>query len=617
MPIEDVDYLLRTSTEECSTLFVDSSTRDRLHYPTPSEYVVDLEEPIRNVFGMDILDAVVPNTIYNVNARNNSLRVLSIDFGDSSVAVADDAALSGELYKLGHASPLGTWTADAARGTFRVAVLGQGQRVASAGSAAIDDGVGYFALVEARPLVGVRLAMLSSGTGAAAADAAATPTPTLAFSGSTYAPIEAAGAAALSAFLAVPRESAAAFALVQSGTDLAPSAPPGRAVAYDVVTYAATRLAGGAAQMQAVRAGVVRPRLVLTLSSAELEVGFYTKIASLQTSMQTALDAAGLGVSVSIDGTSTSGVDRQNLFRLSCDASTRLLLCAAQSSVRSVLGFDLVADAAATTSSALGAGAAAPAYSALRLGGESEPMFASVLGADGRQAITAPGLINLIGVQYVTLRCREIEQYMGNVGKYGKFSTGIGVFKLLGSNEVAQLRFDYVSLIRKPLHPIGRLRRLTLRFELPDGSLFDFKGINHQILLSVKYYLPDPRRRTPADGPVSVLNPDYDPDFMRFIQRRDEHAAREADDLGFADDPRTADADDPDGDPDDADDPDDELAAYVFGRQRRRPPPQRGNRTRSEFLKFSVAQQNQVLATERALVKPFAPSTDGRPRARP
>lgn len=129
--------------------------------------------------------------------------------------------------------------------------------------------------------------------------------------------------------------------------------------------------------------------------------------------------------------------------------------------------------------------------------------------------VVAPGIANLLGVRYITLRCPEIEQHLYSGMTYGSHSTGLGVFKLPSGNEVSNLRFDFVSLVRKPFHPIGRLSRLTFRFERLEGVLYDFKGVNTQLLLAVKFLSPG--KRIPLKR--SVLNPDYDPDFLRYTMR--------------------------------------------------------------------------------------------------
>lgn len=144
----------------------------------------------------------------------------------------------------------------------------------------------------------------------------------------------------------------------------------------------------------------------------------------------------------------------------------------------------------------------------------SNPFITS---SSSAHVIVAPGIANLLGVRYITLRCPEIEQHLYSGMTYGSHSTGLGVFKLPAGNEISNLRFDFVSLVRKPFHPIGRLSRLTLRFEISDGVLYDFKGINTQILIAVKFLAPG-KRRNPLVR--SILNPDYDADFLRYTLRQ-------------------------------------------------------------------------------------------------
>lgn len=589
MPIEDVDYLIQHSSEESTTIFVDSGTRDRTHYPFPSEYVVDIQEPVRDVFGFDVLDAVMPNTIYNVDNQNNGIRMLVVDVDGSSASVNSDDALGVELGKLGFASPILTWIADVGS-TYHIAVVSSSYRIpsnASATPAVYASTDLYFALVENRLSSGLLLVVPSS-----------TPPegePSIVYCSTKFIAANAASRTALKAALTVMGSSS--FSLVRSGSDAQPQAVVGTTATYDIVTYSPAALS--TSQFTSIVASASRPRLLFTASSAFIEIGFYNSPTSLQTSVQAALDSSLVGAAITVESTSNSGINRQSLFKFVAPASKRLLLCPDVSTARSVLGFDTVSGSVAGRASAV-----------LRFGGATEPMFASIVDDAIGQVLIAPGLINLLGVRYVTLRCAEIEQYMGNVGKYGPFSTGIGVFKLLGSNEVAQLRFDYVSLIRRPLHPIGRLRRLTLRFELPDGTLFDFKGINHQILFTIKYYIPDPRVRGRAgygerdrdSEPGSrryVLNPDYDPDFMRFMIRRDAYAAR-LNDIGFAE-PDQADDDDDEEDAEDEADADIagrtsammRLNDYVFGRPAKVTAP---------FIRFGADQQNRVLESERRVL---------------
>jgi hypothetical protein len=97
MPIEDVNYLLRNSQKESALFFIDSTKRNRQFYPTPAEYVIDLEEPVRNVFGIDILDATIPNSMYNVDVHNNVMRLVTIDDGSGTCSYDDFSAEITEM----------------------------------------------------------------------------------------------------------------------------------------------------------------------------------------------------------------------------------------------------------------------------------------------------------------------------------------------------------------------------------------------------------------------------------------------------------------------------------------------------------------------------------------
>ncbi len=70
MPIEDVDYLKQNSQKQSYIFLVNSKDRDKGSYPTPSEYVVDFSQPFTNVIGLNVLDASIPRTMYNIDVYN-------------------------------------------------------------------------------------------------------------------------------------------------------------------------------------------------------------------------------------------------------------------------------------------------------------------------------------------------------------------------------------------------------------------------------------------------------------------------------------------------------------------------------------------------------------------
>lgn len=112
------------------------------------------------------------------------------------------------------------------------------------------------------------------------------------------------------------------------------------------------------------------------------------------------------------------------------------------------------------------------------------------------------GIYNMLGDRYIVLRCPEIENHvMSSIKSFNKinpdtnkfeekqYHTGIAKFKMsvVGFREE---RFDFNVIPPQEFHPIGKLTSLTFAFENQDGIPYDFKGVNHTITISINYYKP-------------------------------------------------------------------------------------------------------------------------------
>lgn len=127
-------------------------------------------------------------------------------------------------------------------------------------------------------------------------------------------------------------------------------------------------------------------------------------------------------------------------------------------------------------------------------------------------AVRSPGIVNLTGPRYVSIRCPEIESHMFRDRVNERVHAGLGMVQLRGYG-YRQQRFDFVSFPARTFHPIGKLTKLTIRLERPDGTLYNSNGVDHTLLLVLKYYsLP----RTPRVD-SSPLNPDYVPDYRQYM----------------------------------------------------------------------------------------------------
>ena len=619
--IDDVQFLLRNSVPDSAVLFVDSTSRDYVSHPTPSEYVIDLQEPIRNVFGMTILDAAIANTMYNVDANNNKLRVIQVGTAASAaLQAARAAALSGlfqltptqandlwdqadlnalnrEFFAMGFASPLRLWLGDVLGAAYSVSVVAESDLEANpvppAAPGDVPDPTRMSrCFVLARTIVaGVPMQCTTiSQVGSRAG--------WFAFNGAFYnvlPPTLPEGASTFSFSLGQQ------YAILPSSSSaLQAAAVPTEGAQFDVYTYRAIELAPLQYAEYCSSSSSSSPIVQLTyqMATATIEAGNYVSLPTLQGSLQAVL--TGVGTPILAGSTSPNGIGKNGLFGFSAPVDCRYMFSTAFSTAGGVLGFDLEPSSADN-----GQPRSARNHSSVLIGGDAAPTYASVLKDSGLQVLNAPGLANLLGPRYITLRCPEIEQHIGTTGKYGPYSTGIGVFKLQSTNQIAQVRFDYVSLVNKPFHPIGRLQRLTLRFEMPDGSLYDFKGINNQLLISVKYYSPTPGadHALALSGRIaSTLNPDYDPDYLRFMTRQTGYAPR-LDDPGY--DPYDED-DDEDRSFVDEDDPegydfyDDDRPDYTQGQEQKQ---EQGADIRRRFSelemrRFGVDAQRAVLMAE-------------------
>lgn len=130
--------------------------------------------------------------------------------------------------------------------------------------------------------------------------------------------------------------------------------------------------------------------------------------------------------------------------------------------------------------------------------------------------LISPGVVYLLGTRYCILRCDELDDHIHGSRAYGRWSPGIGVLKMFNVNDVAHQRIDFVNFQRKPFHPIGKLDKLSLRFETSDGQLYDFKGANHLLILSIKFYVPSQKQTFEN----SILNPNYKSDYANVFLGR-------------------------------------------------------------------------------------------------
>jgi hypothetical protein len=139
--------------------------------------------------------------------------------------------------------------------------------------------------------------------------------------------------------------------------------------------------------------------------------------------------------------------------------------------------------------------------------------------------ITPPGFLSLVGDRFIILRCPEIERNIFGSMAFGNHSPGIALFKM-GCVGYSDSRFDFSTVDYKEFHPIGKLPKLTLRFERIDGTLYNFKSVNHHLLVVVKHYVA----RKVGGFKHSTLNPNYVTNFLQYKRYMEQHETSSVED---------------------------------------------------------------------------------------
>lgn len=128
--------------------------------------------------------------------------------------------------------------------------------------------------------------------------------------------------------------------------------------------------------------------------------------------------------------------------------------------------------------------------------------------------LEAPGLVKLMGERYVTVHCDNIENHLRGSKMFNDYSPGLALVNL-GVVGYSQQRMDFYSVKYKRFHPIGKLNNLQFTVKRSGDQLYDLKGVNWHMLMSIKYYVP----RMGTNFRKSSLNPNYNFDFMKYANK--------------------------------------------------------------------------------------------------
>jgi hypothetical protein len=466
--IEDIDHLKANSEIDSTVIYIDSSKRDRRFYPGAEEYTLTFDQPYRNVVGFDVLDASIPTTMWNIDKYNSTIAITKASLPNTILSTTLASIYFKEIANSKDFIPLfeRKHNGNDFQENYVLIVNKQTLLDANITITAYEQILSpYFIFVrEVITDVDIKIkpvnVMLESFQ-------------------FTYKDIE--------YYIDDPSQevvdaiNSANFHVQQNDNNL-----------YDVIHFTPynVRSADYLSLVELKYFLLNIENLYKSMVKGNYDIG------TLKQTLNDVWSTAGIGFS------STVQPDRkQGIYQIT--STSYLVINAKIGRLMRQMGFDMYPQADDYD-----------IYDSFNVGTNIQ-VFASLYVTDTSEyRIRAPGIVNLMGYRYIILRCKEIEDHLLGSTAYTSFCPGIGLFKLAAANsEVTHLRFDFVNLVRKPFHPIGKLSRLTIRFEIEDGLTYDFKGVNHQILLVVKYLVPRMQNRFP----MSILNPNYNPNFIEYM----------------------------------------------------------------------------------------------------
>jgi hypothetical protein len=460
------------------TLVIDSRDRDRVAYPKPSSYVIPFDEPIKNVVGFTILDASIPVTEYTIDVGNDRL-ALSYVFPSLVLSNEDVYRLIADmLYDCPDFRELFDNTSHANFFAFDTAQTLLDLPLADESDGSYNMGIAYRRFrLSAEPTVN------------------AVSVPSVA-NGKTL-------------YLLSANDVSEYIRVVATNTTLI-------ATDADVTFYHVRYMNDSETLSLAARVNDVDCPYTAMISNVYNTVPNRNFDSSkLHAYLNNTPDiTSNEFVRAVTDGVVVTAVWQDGVSIIETSITQRFVW-----TLTTLRGFGFFFDMQkSTVRDALGFSEINASNNAVMFRVNAR-IFESGMSTDDifAQELVTPGIIALERVQYIELHCPEIESHMLGHYAHFRYAPGIGLFKLIDSNTVTHLRFDFLNIERMPFHPIGKLSRMTLSFRRKDGALYNFKGVDHTILVAIKYYTPKAVLRLPR----SSLNAAYDPDVLKYQMNND------------------------------------------------------------------------------------------------
>jgi hypothetical protein len=460
MPVEDIDFLKKNSIKENFLFLVDSKQRNKNAYPKPNEYVIEFETPFRNVIGLNLIDASIPRTMYNIDVYNNEIafyiynitppdtfKVVKLETGDYTIQTLI-IELNAKLKMLVDGMNVGI-TASALSNPpdikNRIQFKCPYKFAFDMEASSINETLGFDAFIREQgtdpdyDIIDMNKKQL--------------------FHSHTY-----------------TFDRNASYTLFEGpkGVIRTLNLKEGKIAQKFFVPYRTNivRIYVALADIGIIQFGIQKD-----------ENGMPSGINDTQGTVETSY----------IDGSYSDSIELENVL----EGDTYYWVVIENTETDMKIYYNDVL----TNENTL--------YANNFLVGYQLSMRIDV--ADDYNGIKAPGIYSLVGERYIILRCKEIEENSYRSLSYTKNPMGIAKFTL-GIVGYSEERLDYASIPAREFHPIGKLSRLTLRFETNKGHLYDFKDVNHTLTFSIKYLEPIGK----TEFTSSIINSNYNGDFMKY-----------------------------------------------------------------------------------------------------
>jgi hypothetical protein len=501
--MDDVQYLLTNAREESYLFLCDSRLRNKDVFPSPSNYEIEFSSPFKNVFSLDLIDATVPRTEYNVEEGRNTLVYV---MGQPPTA----AQVSQKIWP----EPSSLRTVVVTPGDYTLPHLLNALNQAFLDVQALSGDVYALSIEPAtnppdisnkiRFTCGTPFTLVMNASSMRNILGFGEPVQNTALEvDGTYGAVEgwiSTSSVANDLFCSLSRASGQAPSLVAPVPVTANEAVyPGRSLRqYFVAGTSGTPLSAElyVKRVNGSTVSQVQVTVLVASTGAQVASGTATWSRNFLTDVET-------WTCETLSATATLVAGTEYVFEVSASAGTSASHVAVMRAMANVVlpGTQRRGDVRVFIN-----GVETP------IAELDDDLCVGLEVETSQHHLVSPGLVNLTGEPYVMVRCEEIEKHMFRDRALEKYHAGLGMVKLATYGFTDQ-RFDFVSFPPRRFHPLGKLAKLTIKIERPDGSMYNARGVDHTMLIVLRYYSV-PESTVP---PQPILNPAYTPQLHRYL----------------------------------------------------------------------------------------------------